>query len=154
MQYSAGGKPFLFQTLDSLAESAFMILAQDGPLFLAFSSVPFRASASLTRSFDMSAYFLTMSNPIAERPVSSAANKVLPVPTKGSTTSSPFLVKKETKSLTRDSGNEAGCLIFRSPLGSGRWTNHDFVNLIHSLPERSLSLFLGNSCLVVSSRTS
>src|SRR5437899_11335593 len=119
-----------------------MILAQDDLLFVASLSALLTSSASLTRSLDMSAYFLTISNPIPERPVSSAATRVLPVPTKGSTTSSPFLVKKETKSLTRDSGNEAGCLIFRSPRGSGRWTNHDFVNLIQSLPESSLSLFL------------
>src|SRR6266699_3686582 len=89
----------------------------------------------------MSAYFLTISNPIPERSVSSAATKVLPVPTKGSITISPFLVKKETNSLTRDSGKEAGCRIFWSPLGSGLWTNHDFVNLIQSLPDSSLSLF-------------
>src|SRR5467141_148276 len=101
----------------------------------------------------MSAYFLTISNPIAERPVSRAASSVLPVPTNGSTTNSPFLVKKETKSLTSDSGNEAGCRIFRSPRGSGRWTNHDFVNLIQSLPESSFSLFLRVAGVDASRRT-
>src|SRR5438552_9479723 len=119
-----------------------MILAQDDLLFVASSDAPLRARASSTRSFEMPAYFLTISNPIPERPVSSAATKVLPVPTKGSTTISPFFVKKETNSLTRDSGKEAGCRIFRSSLGSGLWTNHDFVNLIQSLPERSYSLLL------------
>src|ERR1700756_2728102 len=89
----------------------------------------------------MSAYFLTISNPIPERPVSNAATNVLPVPANGSTTSWPSFVKNETNSLTRDSGNEAGCRIYRSPRGSGRWMNQDFVNLIQSLPDSSFNLF-------------
>src|SRR2546430_4717146 len=115
------------------AQGTFSPVRSVRPLF------PFRTSS--TRFLDISAYLSTISNPTPARSASSDATIVLPVPRKGSTTSCPFFVKKSTNSRTRDSGKEAGWRIFWSPRGSGRWTNQDFVNFIHSVPDRSLSLF-------------
>lgn len=62
------------------------------------------------------------------------------------------LVKNSTNPLTRVSGNPAGCISFVLSRGGGLSLNQDFVNLIHSLPERSFNLLanLGRSLVFVS----
>src|SRR5205807_3198010 len=101
----------------------------------------FSLRTSATHFLEISSYLSTISNPTPARSASDDATRVLPVPRKGSTTSCPFFVKKRMNSRTRDSGKDAGCRIFWSPRGMGRWTNQDFVNFIHSVPDNSFSLF-------------
>src|SRR3990172_7779475 len=79
--------------------------------------------------------------PTPLRRVSAHATNVLPVPTNGSRTICPLFVKNSMKSVTISSGNFAGCWTSSSFRGAGLQTNHDFVNLIHSFPVSSFSVF-------------
>ena len=84
-----------------------------------------------------------ISTPTALRPAALAARRVLPVPKKGSSTHMFRLVKNSTNSLTRVSGKPAGWTSLVLSRGGGLCLNHDFVNLIQSVPERSFNRFVG-----------
>src|SRR6267143_3693314 len=105
--------------------------------------VPSQGGDSSSLDLAIDTYRGLISTPTALRPAALAARSVLPVPRKGSRTHMFRLVKNSTNSWTRVSGKPAGWRNLVLSLGGGLCLNHDFVNLIHSLPERSLSRFVG-----------
>src|SRR3990172_8630420 len=66
--------------------------------------------------------------PYEWRPLRRAAIRVLPVPTIGSRTTCPRLVKNSMNSCASDSGNLAGWRNTSLLRGGGVWINQDFWN--------------------------
>src|SRR3990170_4482220 len=92
--------------------------------------------------------------PMLCRPARRQAINVDPVPTMGSRTVWPRLVKNSTNSWASVSGNLAGCRRTSLLRGGGLWRNHDFWKRIHSFAVRSLSrLRKGGRPVMASSKT-
>src|SRR3989304_6572191 len=93
--------------------------------------------------------------PMLCRPARRQAINVDPVPTMGSRTVWPRLVKNSTNSWASVSGNLAGCRRTSLLRGGGLWRNHDFWKRIHSFAVRSFNrLRKGGRPVMASSRGS